>query len=219
MQTLPHTAYRPVLDATLEPPLEAALEPTLETVLEVAIENEIDNEIDTALQAELETAAALNAALDPALDPALFNGLHVLLSDDNFLTREMTKSVLEDAGFIVDTAEDGQEELQMLCAATPNHYDLIISDVQMPVMNGHEATRAIRALDNPLLASIPIIALSADYFDEDVQAALECGMDAHLAKPLDIQALLGVLSTILVSAHVHVPIDRYERDCAMSSCA
>ena len=160
-----------------------------------------------------------NPSSSATLDSNLFDGLHVLLVDDNFLSREITKTILEETGFIVDTAEDGQEELYMLCAVEPYHYDFILSDVQMPIMNGHDAARAIRALDNPLLASIPIIALSADYFDEDVQAALECGMDAHLAKPLDIQALLGVLSTVLVSAHVHVPIDRYERDCAVSSCA
>lgn len=206
MYTPSNTPYSPMLDAPLTTPLGATLDSALETAIE--------NEIDATLHTELESTA-----LNAVLDPTLFNGLHILLSDDNFLTREMTKSILEDAGFIVDTAEDGQEELQMLCSAEPHRYDLIISDVQMPIMNGHEAARAIRALDNPLLASIPIIALSADYYDEDVEAALACGMDAHLAKPLDIQALLAVLSTILVSAHVHVPIDRYERDCAVSSCA
>lgn len=157
-------------------------------------------------------SAPLDNTRDVALDPTFFSGLHILLVDDNFLSREITKEILEKTGFTVDTAKDGQEELFMLCNAEPHRYDLILSDVQMPIMNGHDAARAIRALDNPLLASIPIIALSADYYDEDVRAALACGMNAHLAKPLDIRALVATLTTILASVHASVPLDRYEQD-------
>lgn len=128
-----------------------------------------------------------------------FSGLRILLADDNFLSREITKAILEETGFMVDTVENGQEEVEQLCAPKPYRYDLILSDVQMPVMNGHDAARAIRALENPELASIPIVALSADYYEKDIQAALDCGMDAHLAKPLDIHALTKTLTTVLAS--------------------
>ena len=128
-----------------------------------------------------------------------FSGLRILLADDNFLSREITKAILEETGFTVDTVKNGQEEVEQLCAPKPYRYDLILSDVQMPVMNGHDAARAIRALENPELASIPIVALSADYYEKDVQAALDCVMNAHLAKPLDIHALTKTLTTVLAS--------------------
>lgn len=128
-----------------------------------------------------------------------FSGLRILLADDNFLSREITKAILEETGFTVDTVENGQEEVEQLCASKPYRYDLILSDVQMPVMNGHDAARAIRALDNPELASIPIVALSADYYEKDIQTALDCGMNAHLAKPLDIHALTKTLTTVLAN--------------------
>ncbi len=160
-----------------------------------------------------------NPSSSATLDSNLFDGLHVLLVDDNFLSREITKTILEETGFIVDTAEDGQEELYMLCAAEPYHYDFILSDVQMPIMNGHDAARAIRALDNPLLASIPIIALSADYYDEDVQAALDCGMNAHLAKPLDINTFTTTLTSIMTATHAHTPINQHYHDYASARMA
>lgn len=128
-----------------------------------------------------------------------FSGLRILLADDNFLSREITKAILEETGFMVDTVENGQEEVEQLCAPKPYRYDLILSDVQMPVMNGHDAARTIRALKNPELASIPIVALSADYYETDIQAALDCGMNAHLAKPLDIHAFTTTLATVLTN--------------------
>ena len=85
----------------------------------------------------------------------------------------------------------------MICAADPSTYDLVLMDIQMPVMDGYAATRAIRALPDPLRATVPIIAVSANAFSEDRRRSLESGMDAHLAKPLDINRLQALISTVV----------------------
>ena len=97
----------------------------------------------------------------------------------------------------MEIAENGQIALDMLTRAEPDYYQLILMDVQMPVMNGYEATRAIRALENPALSSIPILAMTANAFEEDKQAALQCGMNSHISKPIDIAKLLETLGNVL----------------------
>ena len=123
----------------------------------------------------------------------------ILLAEDNELNREIAVELLEEAGFRVDAAENGQAALEMLSAAPPDRYQLILMDVQMPVMDGYAATRAIRQLEDKRLASIPILAMTANAFEEDRRAAQACGMDGHIAKPIDVDHMLRTLESVLHS--------------------
>ena len=121
----------------------------------------------------------------------------ILLAEDNELNQEIAQAILEEAGFTVEIAENGQIALDRLTHAEPDYYQLILMDVQMPGMNGYEATQAIRALENPALSSIPILAMTANAFEEDKQTALKCGMNGHISKPIDIAKLLETLENVL----------------------
>ena len=126
-----------------------------------------------------------------------FTGIRLLLVEDNEINREVATLILEDLGFVLECAENGREAVEMVSSSEPGHYQAVLMDVQMPVMNGYEATRAIRSMPDPELAEIPIIAMTANAFQEDIQAAHSAGMDGHIAKPLDIAAMTGTLARIL----------------------
>lgn len=121
----------------------------------------------------------------------------ILLAEDNELNQEIAVAILSDAGFAAEVASNGKIAVEMLEKSEPGYYQLILMDVRMPVMNGYEATKLIRKLDNKELASIPILAMTANAFEEDKQEALKCGMSGHLAKPIDVEALFGALDKIL----------------------
>ena len=121
------------------------------------------------------------------------SGCRILLVEDNEINLEIEREILTHIGFSVDAAEDGSIAVEMIKAGGPGAYDLILMDIQMPVMNGWEATEAIRALPDPALARIPILALSANVFESDIQKSREAGMDAHLAKPIDVPLLLRTM--------------------------
>lgn len=121
----------------------------------------------------------------------------ILLVEDNEINREIAVEILSEAGFVMDVAENGQIAVDKLNSSEPGYYQLVLMDVQMPVMNGYEATRAIRKLENRELSSIPILAMTANAFEEDRQAAMECGMNGHIAKPINIGNMLQVLDEIL----------------------
>ena len=106
---------------------------------------------------------------------------------------EIEVELLEDAGFQIDTAKNGRLAVDMLQAAAPGTYALVLMDIQMPVMDGYQAAQAIRRLPDPDLASIPIVALSANAFEEDRKASMASGMNAHLAKPMDIGQILNTI--------------------------
>jgi CheY-like chemotaxis protein len=122
------------------------------------------------------------------------SGMKVLLVEDNMLNMEIAEEILEDEGVIVDTAENGQIAVNEFEASVPGTYDAILMDIMMPVMNGFEATKAIRASSHLDAKKIPIIAMTANAYAEDVHAALDAGMNAHIAKPINIPLLLATLN-------------------------
>ena len=126
-----------------------------------------------------------------------FKDRHILLVEDNELNREIAQEILREYGFRVDTAENGAVAVEKVSTAAPGSYDLVLMDVQMPIMDGYTATRQIRALDDPALAGIPILAMTANAFDEDRRNALESGMNGFLSKPIVIGDLVQELHKIL----------------------
>ncbi len=123
---------------------------------------------------------------------------NILLVEDNPLNSEIAQAFLEDAGFTVTAAFNGKEALDLLCESPAGRFQAVLMDVQMPVMNGYEATRAIRALPDRAVASIPILAMTANAFDKDKQDALRAGMNDHIAKPIDTDKLMSALARFLV---------------------
>ena len=128
--------------------------------------------------------------------------LKLLLVEDNEINMEIETEILQGLGFFVDTAPDGNVAVKMVEESQPGDYDIVLMDIQMPVMNGRQATAAIRRLDNPELANIPIIALSANAFDSDKRMSLESGINAHLTKPIDVPLLLKTMKEILQAREI-----------------
>ena len=129
-----------------------------------------------------------------------FSGRKILLAEDNDINMEIVNMILTQAGFTVDTAENGSIAVDMLAASEPGEYDAVLMDVQMPVMDGYTATRKIRELENKELAGIPIIAMTANAFREDAEEALAAGMQAHIAKPIDVDVLFDTLRRVLAES-------------------
>ena len=125
-----------------------------------------------------------------------FGGLRILLAEDNDLNWEIAEDILTDVGFEVEWAENGQICVDKFEESEQGYYDAVLMDIRMPVMNGYDAAKAIRALDRPD-ARLPIIAMTADAFSEDIQRCLECGMNEHVAKPIDIEKLMRLLKRYL----------------------
>lgn len=126
-----------------------------------------------------------------------FTGRRILVVEDNELNREIAQAILEEAGFAVETAPDGTDAVGMIRQAEEYYYDAVLMDVQMPVMDGYEATRTIRALPRQDVEDLPIIAMTANAMEEDKENALKSGMNAHIAKPLDIDLFIKTLSKYL----------------------
>ncbi|MDY2880886.1 MAG: response regulator, partial [Candidatus Borkfalkiaceae bacterium] len=126
-------------------------------------------------------------------DPKLFQGKRILLAEDNDLNAEIAIEILRESGFEVERAEDGRIAVEMLETSEEGYYDLVLMDIQMPNMNGYEAAGAIRALKGEK-AIIPIVAMTANAFEEDKKTALRAGMNAHLAKPVDVTELLKTIA-------------------------
>ena len=126
-----------------------------------------------------------------------FTGKKILLVEDNMMNREIACDILADCGLEVDTAENGQEAVEKIRNSVPGQYNLVFMDVQMPVMDGYTATREIRKLGELFQANIPIIAMTANAFEEDRRAALEAGMDEHVAKPIDVEKMKYILKRFI----------------------
>lgn len=152
------------------------------------------SELRTALTQQVEESEAVN--VENAQEKRRYAGKKVLLVEDNELNREIAIAILEESGFIVEFVEDGTDAVVRMSAASESEYDLILMDVQMPKMDGYTATREIRTLSNNKKANIPIIAMTANAFEEDKQKAFEAGMNAHISKPINIEMILHTLDTV-----------------------
>ena len=130
-----------------------------------------------------------------ATEEISFDGQKVLLVEDNEMNREIATEILEEVGLVIDTAEDGAIAVRKVMENGPSYYDFILMDIQMPVMDGYEATAKIREL--PGGSEVPIIALSANAFKEDVERSLAAGMNAHVAKPIDVKTLFETIQGLL----------------------
>ena len=126
-----------------------------------------------------------------------FSGKRVLLAEDNELNQMIAEAILTENGFRVEIVGDGAEAVQKVKAAPAGYYDAILMDIQMPNMDGYEASKQIRALEDKQKAAVPIVAVTANAFEEDRKNALEAGMNGHLAKPYDIPAMLETLKNLL----------------------
>ena len=131
------------------------------------------------------------------MDMSVFQGKRILLAEDNELNRELAEAIFTEAGFLLEMAENGKLALEMLQAREAGYYDLIISDIQMPVMDGYELSRQVRRLEDGKKAGIPILALTANAFEEDRQQVMEAQMNGHLAKPIDMEEVLKTIKEVL----------------------
>ena len=150
----------------------------------------------TLMTAIGQTQAEAEHPILPMASPD-FKGKRILLVEDNELNREIAVEILQEYGFLVDSAENGAVAVERVKNSAPGDYDLVLMDVQMPIMNGYEATKQIRALDNPGLAGITILAMTANAFDEDRKKALKCGMNGFLSKPIIMDELICALQNSL----------------------
>jgi CheY-like chemotaxis protein len=126
-------------------------------------------------------------------------GKRILLVEDNELNQEIATEILEEFGFVVEVADDGQIAVDAISKSQVEYYDVVLMDIQMPNMDGYEATRIIRQLENKDLANIPIVAVTANAFDEDVKKAVDAGMNGHISKPIEVDKLIGLLTEIFVA--------------------
>lgn len=148
-------------------------------------------------EGDFEALVTAEAEQEQEATEITLDGKRILLVDDNELNREIASEILAETGAVIEEAEDGVEAFDKVRNSEPGYYDIVLMDVQMPRMNGYESTKAIRALENEALANIPIIAMTANAFDEDREDALEAGMNEHIAKPIDVVKLFDCLRKIL----------------------
>ena len=153
---------------------------------------------ETLLAALGQQKAESGSILPHVNDAFRFKEKRLLLVEDNELNREIALEILGEYGLQIDSAENGVQAVEKVTASKPGDYDLVLMDIQMPLMDGYEATRRIRALENPALAGIPILAMTANAFDEDRKAAMDCGMNGFLSKPIQIEELIHTLQSVFV---------------------
>ncbi len=158
-----------------------------EFIVELPVKKASGKQAETVLRGEKDTPATRMS----------MEGQKILLVEDNDLNREIAGEILSEAGLIVEEAEDGSIAIDRLLEKGPGYYSLVLMDIQMPVMDGYTATQVIRSFENKELANIPIIAMTANAFEEDKRKAMEVGMNAHVAKPINVQQLLDAMESIL----------------------
>ena len=165
--------------------------------IEIASRPNVGTEVTMNFEFKLVQSKKQVAAGSDDLEKSGFAGKRILLVEDNILNREITMEILQDNGLIVTAVENGDIAVKMLSKAKERPFDLILMDVRMPVMDGYEATKLIRALDNKDVAEIPIVAMTANAFDEDRKASFDVGMNEHISKPVSIEKMKGVLGMFL----------------------
>ena len=170
--------------------IEVHTSPGNGTEIVIRVQFRLAKESDIPKEETTDTDHAVENTVD-------FSQKRLLLVEDNMINMEIASMILTQLGFTVETAENGQIAVDMTAASQPGYYDLILMDIQMPVMDGYTATRTIRSMENTSLSQIPIVAMTANAFAEDVQAAKDAGMQAHIAKPVDIAVLTRTLQEIL----------------------
>ncbi len=154
------------------------------------------SELRSCLSSIVDTSSSIETQMKKDKLQTLRSG-RILLAEDNPLNQEIATVILEEAGFSTEVADNGQIAVNMLKNSQPGYYNLVLMDVQMPVMDGYEATKLIRKLENQELAAIPILAMTANAFEEDRQNALQCGMNGHIAKPINIEKMIETLDKVL----------------------
>ena len=163
----------------------------------ITVESEPGRGSEFTISLRFPVGEAKTGQMSPVSKSSDFTGKNLLVVEDNELNLEIASTLLKEAGFAVDTAENGKVAVEKVEAASADRYDLILMDIQMPEMDGYEATRRIRALPDTKKAALPIVAMTANAFEDDRKNALRAGMNGHIAKPLDIQKLFQVLSELL----------------------
>ncbi len=153
--------------------------------------------IDVSLPVEAAPEGVSALSEEERANAAEFRGLRLLLVEDDPENLEVEQILLEEAGFLVDAAENGEDGVELLAASGPGHYAAVLMDIEMPVKNGYDSAKLIRSLRNQELAKVPIIALTAKAFSEDIAAAREAGMNGHIAKPINMKTLLATLAEVL----------------------
>ena len=170
----------------------------------IAVESELDKGTKITLEIPFETAKEV---ITPEKEPndvkmlgeetdnaTKFDGKKVLLVEDNEINQEIATYLLNDVGLIVDWATNGKQALEKFENANEGEYAIILMDIQMPIMDGYTATQRIRASLHPDAKTVPIIAMTANAFDEDVKLATEAGMNGHIAKPIEVESLYDTLA-------------------------
>ncbi len=168
--------------------------------IEVTSEKDNGSEFVVNLELPLQTKEDIERSKETSVSSTEimdFTGKIALLVDDMPINRQIAAKLLEKNGFVVDQAENGQEAVEKIRESDPGYYDVVLMDIQMPLLNGYEATMAIRSLSDPFQSSIPVIAMTANAFYEDIKKAHEAGMDGHIPKPIDVKKMLLELSRIL----------------------
>ena len=165
--------------------------------IEVESEVGVGTTVTITIPHRISDGSAMVSRMGVQMDPALFRGKRVLLVEDNELNAEIAIEILKEMEFEVEHANNGQQCLDMLDNAPSDYYDIILMDIQMPVMDGYETTRAIRALYDNVKANIPILAMTANAFAEDRIQAFRCGMNAHISKPINVVELMKALASNL----------------------
>ena len=177
-------------------PIVKRLVEFLDGTIEVHSREGVGTSVEVTLPHRIAEKSDLISTVNFECDPEQFRDKRILLAEDNELNAEIAIEILKEMGLMAERAEDGQQCVEMLQNASQGYYNLILMDIQMPNMNGYDAAKAIRSLEDPAKANIPILAMTANAFEEDKREAFSCGMNGHLAKPIDTRELMKEMGKI-----------------------